>query len=110
MITNPALGNPPTGTTGNAGVTFLQRFVPAAISVGILIGVLFFVYGLISGAIDWISSQGDKQKLETARSKITNAIIGLVILFAIYAFIALLGRFLNVDILKLTIPTIGTTK
>jgi hypothetical protein len=99
-ITNPAVGN--LGT--NKGVDFLQTALPAVIQIGFIIGVLVFFFVLLTGAIQWISSGGDKQALEGARGKITNAIIGLVILFALFAIIYIIQNFFHVQILNLTLP------
>jgi hypothetical protein len=107
-IYNPILGTPKGGVGTNAGVAFFQKFVPAAITLGLIIGALFFFYGFITGAITWIASGGDKQKVEEARSRITNAIVGLLILFALFAIIRVLGYFFRIDLLELTIPTVGS--
>ena len=109
MITNPVLPTPATGTSGNAGVTFLQNAIPAAISLGFVVGVLVFFFMLLIGAIQWISSGGDKQAVETARGKITNAIIGLVILLILFAILQLINVFFKVQILNLSLPTLGGT-
>jgi hypothetical protein len=102
-ITNPAVGN--LGT--NKGVDFLQTALPAIIQIGFIIGVLVFFFVLLTGAIQWISSGGDKQALEGARGKITNAIIGLVILFALFAIIYVIQNFFHVQILNLTLPKLA---
>jgi len=106
-ITNPILGNPPVGTSGNAGVTFLQKVVPAAIILGFVIGVIVFFFMLITGAIQWISSGGDKQAVESARGKVGNALIGIIILFAVFAIIQILNTFFGLKLLELTLPTLG---
>ena len=107
MITNPILPAPATGTSGNAGVTFLQKAIPAAISLGFIIGAVVFFFMLIIGAIQWISSGGDKQAVETARGRISNALIGLIILFMVFAILQLISVFFNVQILNLTLPTLS---
>jgi cytochrome bd-type quinol oxidase subunit 2 len=56
--------------------------------VMIIAAVLVFLY-LIMGGIEWITSGGDKGKTESARNKITAAIIGLIILAASYAILQL---------------------
>lgn len=103
MITNPVLPIPNTGSSGNAGVTFLQNAIPAVIVLGLVVGVIVFFFTLIMGAIQWISSGGDKQGVEAARGKVTNAIIGLVILFAVFAIIRLLQDFFGITILTIDI-------
>jgi hypothetical protein len=110
-ITNPGLvNNPVLGTLGNqTGVSFFQKFIPMAITLAFIIGALIFFFMLVIGAIAWISSGGDKQALEGARGKITNALIGIVILFAVFAVIRLIQNFFGISILNLTIPTITGT-
>jgi len=44
---------------------------------------------MIIGAIQWISSGGDKASVEAARGKVMNAIIGLIVLFVVFALIKL---------------------
>lgn len=98
-ITNPVIGNLGTLT----GVRFFQQFIPGLIRIAFVIGVIIFFFMLITGAISWISSGGDKGALETARSKITNALIGLVILFSIYAIVYIIEAFFGITILTLDI-------
>jgi len=107
MITNPVLPTSVVGSSGNSGVTFLQKAIPAAITLGLITGVLVFFFMLITGAIQWISSGGDKQAVEAARGKVANAIIGLIILFAIFAIIQLLNTFFGLKLFELTLPTLG---
>lgn len=96
-ITNPVLNQNP----ANQGLSFFQRFIPNALTMGLIIGSVIFVWMLVWGAIDWISSGGDKAKLESARNKVTNAIIGVVVLFALYAVANLVSTFFgNIPILK----------
>lgn len=101
-ITNPALGS----LTNQSGISFFQDVIPRFVTLGIIIGALIFFFMLITGAISWISSGGDKQSLETARSKITNALVGLVILFALFAAIKLIERFFGISILSLDIASL----
>jgi hypothetical protein len=101
-ITNPILGD----LGGKTGISFFQSFIPNLISLAFILGVIIFFFILIIGAIQWISSGGDKQAVENARGKVTNAIIGLVILFTVYAIIQLINIFFGVKLLELTLPTL----
>jgi hypothetical protein len=56
--------------------------------------LLVFAY-LIMGGVEWITSGGEKSKTESARNKITSAVVGLIILAASYAVLTLLIRFLG---------------
>lgn len=65
--------------------------------LGLLIGiaaVLLLVF-LVWGGIEWILSGGEKAGVENARNKITNALIGLVIVVAAWAIFSLLKTFLG---------------
>ena len=79
--------------------------------VMVLAAVMVFLY-LIWGGIEWITSGGDKGKTEAARNRITNAIIGLIILVSSFTLIGFVGKLFfgtDFDILKLTFPTPTTT-
>lgn len=105
QITNPAIGD--LGKSQNA-TSFVQKAIPALISFAFLIGGVVFFFMLLLGGIQWISSGGDKQKLEEARGRVTNALIGIIILFATYAVIKIIGAFFHIDILNITIPVISS--
>lgn len=62
--------------------------------VMVIAALLVFMY-LIWGGIEWITSGGDKGKTESARNKITSAIIGLVVVAASYAILTLALNFLG---------------
>lgn len=62
--------------------------------VMVIAALLVFLY-LILGGIEWITSGGDKGKTESARNKITSAVIGLVILAASYAILLIVLNFLG---------------
>lgn len=71
----------------------------------ILAGILAFLY-LILGGIQWITAGGDKAGMETARNKITHAIVGLIIVGAAWALMILVQNFLGVTIIgkSFTLP------
>lgn len=101
-ISNPALGPALQGFQQSTGGTaFFSTLIPHAVAVGFIIGTLIFFFMIVVGAIEWISSGGDKQKLESARGRITNAIIGIIVLFASYAIIKVIERFFGISILSL---------
>lgn len=103
QIVNKALPasfqNPASGGTGFAFyIAQLWR------TIVILGGVAFLLY-FIWGSLEWLMSGGDKQKLESARGKITNGLIGLILLVASYAIAIFLGEVLNIDLLNIIWPT-----
>jgi hypothetical protein len=61
---------------------------------------------LVIGGIRWIASGGDKAQTEAARNQITSALVGLVIVFAAWAIVALINVFFGINIFSLAIPTV----
>lgn len=51
-------------------------------------GVILLLY-LLWGGFDYLTSMGDPKKAESGRGKITNAIIGFIIIFAAYWLVQL---------------------
>ena len=99
QITNPALGN----LGKKTGIAFFQEFIPNLVGLGLVVGALVFFFVMMVGAIQWISSGGDKTAVEAARGKISNAIIGFVILLAIFAVLKVIEDFFGFNILILDI-------
>lgn len=116
-IRNPVIGNfggnKTSGigsiTEAQTGGTFLRIFIlswRSAIFLGSILVIVMFLWGGIS----WITAGGDKGKVEKARDRMTQAVIGLVVLVSSFVIIGFLGTLIfgeAFDILKLTIPTPG---
>lgn len=66
----------------------------------LVVAALLVLFGLILGAIEWISGGGDKAKIEKARNRITQSVIGLIVLSAVTAIFILIQSFLGVEIIK----------
>ena len=80
----------------DASVGFGQ-FVAFAIKMFIIIAGLFMLTYLLWGAFDWIVSGGEKEKITKAQNKITNAVIGIIIIFVVLtAFNILAGNILGI--------------
>ncbi|HCR10849.1 MAG TPA: hypothetical protein DIU47_03755 [Candidatus Pacebacteria bacterium] len=76
---------------------FIGRFAGFGL---ILAGIATFAF-LVLGGLKWTTAGGDKGKLDAARQDITNAIIGLTITAASFAFFGLLQYLFGIDIVKL---------
>lgn len=78
----------------------LGSFVSKSFSAILLVaGLATFLY-LVYGGIQWIMSGGDKGKLEEARNKITNGIIGLAIVASAWAVYLLIDYFFGIGLAK----------
>ncbi|MBW7944793.1 hypothetical protein H3C70_05350 [Patescibacteria group bacterium] len=103
---NNNLGSPintPDGYADNIGklISFVLRVVLA-------IGALLVFGYLVMGGIEYITSGGEKGKTESARNKITAAIVGLIILAASWAILNLALSFLGLGDLGSAIQSVGT--
>jgi len=108
-ITNPVLGPKLQGFIGHFGdspAAFFQLFLPKLLTLGLIIGTVIFLFIIIIGAIQWISSGGDKNALEEAKHKITNAVVGIIILFAVFAILKVIENFFGISILALDIGSL----
>ena len=79
--------------------------ISGAISLVLILVALVFFFILVIGGLKWITSGGDEKKVAAARAQITNALIGLVIVFAAWAIMSLLGTVFGINLTSLTIPT-----
>ena len=90
----------------DAGGTGLGRIISNLVGALFIAGFLLaFVY-LLMGAISWVTSGGDKAKLEKARDEITNSILGAIVVAAAWAISVLVANFFGLDLTKLPIPSI----
>lgn len=99
----PSLGGGPNPDPNQGGIA-LGKLIGNLVGALFIAGFLLTFMFLIIGGIQWITAGGDKQALEKARTGITNAIMGLVIVAATYAVMTLVGRFFGIEITNLTIP------
>ena len=75
----------------------------------LLAALLSFTY-MLWGGFDWITSGGDKGKVQSARSKITAAVICLILVSASYAILNIVLRFLGFESLDAVFMNIRVTQ
>lgn len=78
-----------------------------AITIVLVVAGIIFFFMLVLGGLRWILSGGDKGSTEQARSQITAALIGLVIIFSAWAILNLIDVVFGVNLLELSIPGIA---
>lgn len=88
-------GGAPTG-----GESTLEGIIRLLITYLYIAAIVLALFYFIWGGINWITSEGDKQRLAQARQKIVFAIIGLVIALLAYFIINLIGAFFGVSLLS----------
>lgn len=96
----PATGYGANISNTNVGLT-IESLISNIISfITVVAGVVFIFFFLI-GCINWITSGGDSSKVASARNRIVQGIIGLIVLTVSYTLIALIGNVIGIDILNL---------
>ena len=90
--------NPEAGT-GFDELTNLSvgGIISGAVSLVLIIVAVVFFFILVIGGLKWVTSGGDEKKVAGARSQITNALIGLAIVFSAWAIMKLLGSIFGFD-------------
>jgi len=97
---------------GNAGVNDISVLFSAVFNAAVVFAVVFVFGMLILGGYGWITAGGDKAKVEEARTRITNALIGLAIVASAWALINIIGNFFGVSVNSFELPSAagdGTT-
>lgn len=62
----------------------------------IIAGIAFFVL-LVMGGLEWLTSGGDKTKIQQAQQRISNALIGFAIVAASFAIYTIALQFFGLD-------------
>lgn len=89
---------------GSDPVVGLGKFIAFGINMFILIAGIFLLLYLLWGAFDWIASSGEKEKIAKAQNKITNAFIGMLLVFVVLTVFNLLAG----NILGIIVPNKDT--
>lgn len=90
---------PPDGIQ-SGGINELATILANALTIMLTIAVIVTLIYLILGGMQWISSGGDKQKVAAARSRLTWAIIGLIVALGAFFIINAIGYLVQTDLLN----------
>lgn len=77
----------PIGTIG--------RLIEIGADAVLLVGTIAVLVYLLMGAFKWITAGGEKGKIEEARTMMTQAIVGIVLLAAVFAIYSLVLNFIG---------------
>lgn len=102
-ITNPILqgatgGNAAGAQTSAESGSLFFAIISGALQFMMIVGVILVLINLLQSGIEWISGGGDNSKLEKARSRITNSLLGLFLLSGSFAIWLLIKNFLGIKI------------
>jgi len=93
----------PLGEVSDEGtaITKFSQILSSAIGIITIIAGIWFVFLVITGAYGFMTSDGDKQKLASARNRLTWGLIGLVVVIAGIFIIELVGSLIGFSILNI---------
>lgn len=84
---------PPPGSPSDIGAT-----IGKLIYIFLIIAALATLAYLLWGAFDWIVSGGEKEKVDKARNKMTNAVVGIIlVVVALTIFSTIVGPILGIS-------------
>jgi uncharacterized membrane protein YgcG len=96
---------------GEAGfAALLSRLLSIVVAIAAILLLIFLLWG----GVEWIASGGDKSKVEKARNRITQAIVGMIVLATTIAIFMFIQSILNIELFTFseqssTGGTTGTT-
>lgn len=109
-ITNPVLdpkiGNTATTPAGESAVFIVKLFLVNFLRLGFVVESVIFLFMLLSGALEYITAGGDKDKTGAAAKRITNAIVGIVLLFSLFAISRIVSIVFGINLLEFEVPKI----
>ncbi len=97
------------GANGTSAGARFAAILGTLLQAVMAIALLILFYFLISGAFDWLTSGGDKSKIESARNKIMNGIIGILILSSTLAIFMFVQTILGISVLTFSMVGGDTT-
>ncbi len=74
----------------------LGSIVTAIMAIAVLAVFIF----LVIAAFDYVLAGGDKGKLESARNKITQSIIGIIVLASVFVIMQIVQAFLHINLIN----------
>ena len=93
-----------------SGAGGISIFLSNLIALIYMLAAFVLIFMLVWGAWDWITSGGEKEKLEGARRKLINAIVGIILFAVAFAVIQVLGIFTGFKFFEGQKPPAGQTE
>lgn len=85
-----------------------SKYFQGIVNLVFVVAVSLVFFYLLYGALSWITSSGDANKLLTAKNRMIQAVIGMLILasvWAIYTFVVMVMTG-SADLNKINIPSL----
>jgi Type IV secretion system pilin len=105
-ITNPVLVKQNIGDDPKA---YINSALQTVISIFFIFGLIYFIYHFIISGYHMISSQGDPKKYEEAQHALLYSLLGIGIIFSVFAILKVVGTIFGIEglgQLEITWPTL----
>lgn len=96
----------PRSQQGNRGFTLqgssssnLSTLISNVITLFFAVGGIGFTIMILWASVNWILAGGDKEKIAAARRRITQSIVGLVLLSMTFVIMIVVGQILGIEAL-----------
>ena len=86
-------------------ITF-EALISSAVNLVLIVASILFVFNFLIGGIKFMLSGGNKEKRDSAKRQLMNAILGIIIIFSSWAVLGFVGEFFGVDFSTFQIPTL----
>ncbi len=80
-----------------SGGAYGGNLITTALTILFVFGIALTIILLIYSGIQWVTSEGDKQKIQAARSRLIYTIVGFLIIIASFVIINTIVRLLGGD-------------
>ncbi len=91
------IGAPKSVPTG--GIDVIGKILGNGLTMMMTVGVVLVLVMVAWGGIQWVSSNGDKNKIAAARGRITWGLIGLIIVLLAFFIVSAVGGVFNVKLI-----------
>lgn len=85
--------------TSEGALRNLESFLSTLIGIITVVGSLFFIVNFLLAALSWITAGGDSGKISSARDKMVQSAVGLIVVVGGYAIVGLIGTIVGLNIL-----------
>ena len=110
LISQAKISLPPLRGIGSIGLEdvnpdqggkMLAKVLSNVIGILTFVAALWFLIQIVIAGYNFITSQGDSQKIQQAQQQIINSIIGLALVVFSIGFLSLIGHLLQIDFLQI---------
>lgn len=108
MLNNPLVANSIGNLQTNNSIGGLQKFISNFINLAFGVSGVILIVMLLWGGYEYITAGGDKEATQRAMKRMTSALIGIAILFSIYAIIFAIEVVFGINIREFKVPTVNT--